>query len=127
MSAQWRILRNVETGEIVLARAKLCKSFWCHFRGLQLVPRLPDSQGLLFVTGYEGKTHTAIHMFFMLFSIAVIWLDASGKVVDKKLAKPWRPMYAPKSPAQYYVESNPDLLDRVNIGDTLSFSEETKT
>lgn len=123
MSAQWRILRNADTDKIVLARAKLCISFWCHFKGLQLVPRLPEDEGLLFVTKYEGKTHTAIHMFFMLFSIGVIWLDASGRVVDKKLAKPWRPAYASRAPAQYFIEANPSLLDRVEIGDRLRFDE----
>ncbi|MCC6805041.1 MAG: DUF192 domain-containing protein, partial [Anaerolineae bacterium] len=109
--------------KVVLARVRLCVSFWCHFRGLQLVPRLPDGEGLLFVTGSESRSHTAIHMFFMLFSIGVIWLDASGKVGDKPYAKPWRPMYSPRSPAQYYVEANPDGLERVKIGDRLRFDE----
>ena len=123
--AQWRILRNADTSAIVLARVQLCVSFWCHFRGLQLVPRLPQDEGLLFVTSTEGRTHTAIHMLFMLFSIGVVWLDASGKVVDKRLAKPWRLVYSPRSPAQYYVEANPSLLDRVQIGDKLRFDEAT--
>ena len=119
----WRVLQNAETGDVILARVRLCTSFWCHFRGLQLVPRLPADEGLLFVTGSESRSNTAIHMFFMLFSIGVVWLDASGKVVDKQFAKPWRPMYAPRSPAQFYVEANPDLLDRVQIGDRLRFDE----
>ncbi len=123
MSARWRVLRNADTGAVVLARVKWCEGFWCHYRGLQLVPRLPDDQGVLFVTNREGRTHTAIHMFFMLFSIGVVWLDASGKVVDKMLARPWRPFYAPGVPAQYFIEANPTLLDRVEIGDPLRFDE----
>jgi uncharacterized protein len=122
--SQWRVLRNADTGTVVLARVRLCVSLWCHFRGLQLVPRLPDDQGLLFVTRGESRIQTAIHMFFMLFSIGVVWLDASYKVVDKQFAKPWRPMYAPRSPAQYYVEANPTLLERVAVGDRLRFDEE---
>lgn len=118
-----RILRNVKTGQVILARVRLCESFWCHFRGLQFAPRLPDDEGLLFITKHEGRTHTAIHMFFMFFNIAVIWLDASGKVVDKKLAKVWRPAYAPAAPAQYFLEANPDVLERVQIGDVLRFDE----
>jgi uncharacterized membrane protein (UPF0127 family) len=123
MSAQWRILRNAQTGAVVLARVKWCESFWCHFRGLQLVPRLPDDEGVLFVTQHEDRTHTAIHMFFMLFSIGVVWLDAAGRVVDKALAKPWRPYYAPSVPARYFIEANPPLLDKVQIGDLLRFDE----
>ena len=123
MSARWRILRNAETDAIVLARVRLCKSFWCHFRGLQLVMHLPPDEGLLFVTNREGRAHTTIHMLFMLFNISVIWLDAEGRVVDKRLAKPWRLAYAPQAPAQYFLEANPELLGKVQIGDVLRFDE----
>lgn len=84
---------------------------------------LPADEGLLFVTRTEGKAHTAIHMLFMRFSIAVIWLDKSGRVVDKQLAKPWRLVYTPAQPAQYYLEANVDMLERVNVGDVLRFDE----
>ncbi|MEO1441151.1 MAG: hypothetical protein AAFV33_12175, partial [Chloroflexota bacterium] len=57
------------------------------------------------------------------FSIAVVWLDASGVVVDKKLAKPWRLAYVPQKPAQYFIEANVDLLERVEIGDVIQFNE----
>jgi len=122
---RWRILRNAETNQIVLARVRLCESFLCHLRGLQFVPRLPDDEGLLFVTKSESRTNTAIHMFFMFFSISVVWLDRDYVVVDKQLAKPWRPMYAPQRAAQYYLEALPQVLERVQIGDRLRFDEET--
>lgn len=121
MNGGWRVLENAETGAVVLQRVRLCVSFWCHFRGLQLVPGLPDDEGLLFVTDREGRAHTTIHMFFMLFSIGVVWLDSEGRVVDKRLAKPWRPAYAPAVPARYFLEANPSTLDRVQVGDTLRF------
>lgn len=120
-----RIIRNATTGVVVLGRAKWCQSLWCHFRGLQLTPRLDEGEGLLFVTGGESVVNTTIHMLFMLMEIAVVWLDSSGKVVDKKLAKPWRPVYAPRQAAQYYIEANPSLLERVQIGDVMKFDEET--
>ena len=120
---QWRSIRNADTGEVVLARARWCSSYWCHLRGLQFVTNLPENEGLLFVTPYEGRVHTAIHMFFMFFSIAVVWLDSAGVVVDKKLAKPWRPSYTAYTPAQYYIEARPSLLDRVQIGDKLQFDQ----
>lgn len=123
MSTQWRIVRNSNTGQVVLARVKWCTSFWCHFRGLQLVPGLPDDQGVLFVTKSESRATTTIHMLFMRFSIGVIWLDSEGKVVDKQFAKPWRPAYAPKAPAQYFIEANATVLERVKIGDRLRFDE----
>ncbi len=121
--SEWRNIKKSDTNEVVLARAKWCASYWCHFKGLQFVANLPENEGLLFVTDSESKVGTAIHMFFMFMNIAVVWLDRDGVVVDKKFAKPWRPAYAPQSPAMYYIEANPSLLDRVEIGDKLIFDE----
>ena len=121
--SKWRVLKQANGNKVILKRVKLCDNFWTRFRGLQLVRHLPDDEGLLFVTGSESRTNTSIHMFFMFFSIGVVWLDASGKVVDKCFAKPWRPAYAPRSPAQYFVEANPTILDKVQIGDVLLFDE----
>ena len=42
MTAKWRILRNSQSGEIVLNRVRLADNFWSRFRGLQLVNGLPD-------------------------------------------------------------------------------------
>jgi len=123
MSGQWRILRNTDTGKVILARAKWCTSFFCHLKGLQFVRHLPEGQGILFVTSSESRTNTSIHMFFMFISIGVLWLDKSGRVVDKTLAKPWRPYYASSTPAQYFIEANPSILEQVEIGDVLRFDE----
>ncbi len=84
---------------------------------------LPDDEGLLFVYGRESKADTSIHMLFMLYSIATIWMDKDGVVVDKVLAKPWRPAYVPRKPAQYFIEARPLILDRVQVGDKLRFDD----
>lgn len=122
--SQWRIIRNTKTNEVILAQAKWCASFLCHFKGLMLKRNLSDQEGLLFVHKRESRSGTAIHMLFMFMDISVIWLDKHGTVVDKALAKPWRLAYAPQSAAMYYIEAAPSLYDRVEIGDTLRFDEE---
>lgn len=119
----YRVLKNIDTGEVILVRAKWCASFFCHLKGLMFTPHLPADQGLLFVTGSESKVNSTIHMLFMLFSIAVVWMDKDGRVVDKQLAKPWRLAYVPRQAAQYYLEANVDVLERVQIGDRLSFDQ----
>lgn len=121
-----RVIRNNRSNSIVLSRAKWCQSFWCHFRGLQFVFHLPDDEGLLFVTSTDSIVNTSIHMLFMFMEIGVVWVDSAGKVVDKKLAKPWRLLYAPQQAARYYIEARPSILDRVEIGDMLSFDEEVR-
>jgi len=84
---------------------------------------LPDDEGLLFVYRRENIAETTIHMFFVFFSIAAVWLDNEGCVVDAKLARPWRPFYAPAKPARYLIEARPSLLERVKVGDQLTFDE----
>lgn len=121
-SPHWRVLRK-EDGTVLLTRLKWCSSFWCKFKGLMFRRELPESEGLIFVYSRPSKMDTTIHMLFMRFAIATIWLDSQGVVVDKVLAKPWRLAYAPQQPAQYFIEAPPSLLDRVMIGDRLEFSE----
>ncbi len=118
-----RIIRNTRTNEVVLARAKWYASTWQHFIGLQGRLSLPPNEGLIFVYNSESVAATTIHMFFVFMSIGVVWLDANGIVVDAKLAKPWRPYYAPRSKAQYFIEAAPTILNQVKIGDRLTFDE----
>jgi uncharacterized membrane protein (UPF0127 family) len=82
---------------------------------------LSTDEAYLFVEGRESLSGAAIHMFFVFFPIAVIWLNRDLQVVDKALARPFRPYYAPRSPAQYYVEGHPSLLEGVHLDDQLEF------
>lgn len=114
-------IRRASTGDVVLARARWCQSFWCHLRGLMFRRALSPDEGLLFVYSRPGISNTAIHMFFVFFPIAAMWLDDEGQVVGAVLARPWRPYYAPRAPARYLIEAAPALLDRVALGDRLVF------
>jgi len=119
-ASKMRVLRR-EGGQTLLTKLKLCDTFWSRFRGLMLHAPLSEDEGLLFVFERENRMDSAIHMMFMRFAIAAVWLDSQGVVVDKALAKPWRLMYAPGKPAKYVIEAHPALLDRVMIGDRLTF------
>lgn len=121
--SMWRSITNTRTQMTIIPRAKWCAGFWCHLRGLMFRTHLPKEEALLFVTKRDSKAEAAIHMFFMFMDIAVIWINSSGQVVDKVLAKPWRPMYAPRDPAMYYIEAHPSILNEVEIGDVLQFHE----
>ena len=84
---------------------------------------LDESDGLLFVYGRPSISQTSIHMFFVFFAIAAVWVDADGTVITASLARPWRPYYASAKPARYLIEARPSLLERVKIGDRLVFDE----
>ena len=64
---------------------------------------------------------TSIHMFFVFFSIAAVWIDSNGQIVDKRLARPFRPIYVPDKPARYVLETPPELIGQFNIGDQIEF------
>jgi uncharacterized membrane protein (UPF0127 family) len=108
-------------GRTLLSRVRWCSSFACKLRGLMFRRSLRPGEGLILVETRPSRTATAIHMLFVPFAIAVVWLDDNFRVVDTRLARPWRPFYAPAAPARYTLEAAPSLLDQVRPGDTLSF------
>jgi len=109
------------TQTVLLTQVKWCNTFLCRLRGLMFQSSLTAGEGLLLVERRESRIDTSIHMFFMAFPIAAIWLDARFRVVDTCLAEPWRPFYAPRVPAQYTLETAPELLKKISIGDELVF------
>jgi uncharacterized membrane protein (UPF0127 family) len=61
-------------------------------------------------------------MMFVFFSIAVIWINGEGVVVDARLARPFISVQVPRAPARYVLEGLPALLDQVHVGDRLEFT-----
>ena len=82
----------------------------------------PD-EGLILVQPGESRTSASIHMLFMNFDIAAIWIDRHLKVVDAQLAKKWRPAYFPSAPATYILEVHPSKFLNFNVGDQLIFED----
>lgn len=117
----WMAVWNETRGERLLGRVRRCASFLCHLRGLTFRRTLGDDEGILLVGRQESRTGTAIHMFFVFLPIAAIWLDRTGRVVDVRLARPFRPLYVPRAPARDVLEGPPTLLEQVQIGDQLRF------
>lgn len=109
--------------ETLLSRARWCDTFGSRLRGLMLRRPLSPLEGLILVESRASVAATSIHMFFVGFDIAAIWLDDDRRVVHKMLARSWRPYYASPRPARYVVESLPTLLDRVAVGEILNFEE----
>jgi uncharacterized membrane protein (UPF0127 family) len=119
--ALWGQVWNDARGELLLERVRHCDSFLCQLRGLTFRRSLTPDEGLLLVGRRENRVDTAIHMFFVFFPIAVLWLDSDGVVVDQRLARPFRPIYVPQAPARDVLEGPPALLERVGTGDRLRF------
>lgn len=110
-------------GQLLLQRVKWCATFGSKLRGLMFRRSIDPDEGLVLAETRSSIAATSIHMFFVPFDIATVWLDENFQVVHKVLAKSWRPYYASPKPARYVLEGPPALLDRVTIGETLRFEE----
>lgn len=95
----------------------MCNDFFSRFRGLMFKSKIDAGQGICLITNPPGRINSSIHMFFMRFDIAVLWLDESMNIVDKTLALKWHPYYAPSKPAAMTIEMHPQRLIDFNIGD----------
>lgn len=104
-----------------LVHVKECSSFWEKFKGLMFSPQVPLNGGILLVENKDTLAGTAIHMFFMRFDIAVVWIDSKFEVVDCKIAKKWEAAIFPKKAAQYVLETHKDNFDKFHTGDLVVF------
>ena len=105
------------------AHVGYCDSFLCRLRGLMFRSRLDLDDGLLLVEKRDSRLDTSIHMFFVPFDLAVFWINSEMTVVDKVIAKSWRPAYFPKADAKYTLEIHPDRWENYEIGDKVEFRE----
>jgi uncharacterized membrane protein (UPF0127 family) len=92
-------------------------TFLSKLRGLMFRSRLDLNDGLLLVEKRNSRLDTSIHMFFVPFDLAVFWINSDLVVVDKVIAKSWRPAYMSRADAQYTLELHPDRFGDYEIGD----------
>ncbi len=103
-------------------RIKYCDTFLTQLRGLTFRSHLSWHEGLLLVGTRDSRLDSSIHMFFVSFDLSVIWINSQMQVVDKVLAKSWRPAYFSKQPAKYVLELHPARWKEFQIGDTVQFT-----
>ena len=106
-----------------LPRIKYCDTFLTQLRGLTLRPELSLEEGLLLVGTRDSRIDSSIHMLFVSFDLTVVWINSDMQVVDKIVAKSWRPAYFSKQPARYVLEIHPDRWGDYEIGDTVQFKD----
>lgn len=104
-------------------RIKYCDTFLTQLRGLTFRSALPRDEGLLLVGRRDSRLDSSIHMLFVPFDLSVIWINAELQVVDKILARAWRPAYFPKQPAKYALEIHPERWADFEIGDGVEFKD----
>ncbi len=112
-------LVNGNDGELTLTLSS-CSSFKEKFFGLMGQKEIFETGGIILEDKSESILNASIHMLFMNFDIAVFWLNRHYQVVDKVLAKRWALYYAPATPAQFTVETHPNVYEKIPVGATFS-------
>lgn len=105
------------------AQIKYCDTFLTQLRGFTLRARLSPSEGLLLVGTRDSRLDSSIHMLFVSFDLTVVWINSDMQVMDKVLAKSWRPAYVSKKAARYVLETHPDRWEEYKIGDIVEFQD----
>ncbi len=109
------------TGEVLIASAAWCQSWFSRLRGLQFRRSLKPGEAIILAHGSDTIATSSIHMFFVFFPIAAVWINRAGRVTSAQLAKPWRPYYASPEPASYVLETSPEFLKCIEVGDEVDF------
>ena len=111
--------RKLKTPSLI----KYCDTFLTQLRGFTFKDRLSPDEGLLLVGIRDSRLDSSIHMLFVSFDLTVIWINSDMQVVDKVLAKSWKPAYASKQPAKYVLEIHPERWGDYEIGDIVQFKD----
>lgn len=119
------IVQNRSNPQMRPLVAVYCASFFCRLRGLTFRRFISPEAGLLLVQSRDSRMDAAIHMLGVFTDLAVVWISQAGEVVDTCLAKRWRPLYAPRRPARYVLEMNPERHLDFHVGDRVSFEHES--
>ena len=115
-------VRNLNQPGLSPARVRYCDSFLCRLRGLMFRSRLEPDDGLLLVQGKrDSRIESSIHMLFVPFDLNVVWINTAMTVVDKVIAKAWRPAYVSAAPACFILEIHPERWSDYQIGDKVEF------
>ena len=118
------IVTNLHKPDLSPAHVKYCDSYHCRLRGLMFRKRLEPDDGLLLVQGRrDSRIDSSIHMLFVPFDLNVVWINTEMTVVDKVIAKSWRPAYFSSTPACYILEIHPDRREDYQIGDKVEFQD----
>lgn len=106
-------LVNLTTGKLLASEVELADTFWRRFRGLMLRGKFQQGKALLFKFPKPGRR--SVHMWFVRFSIDLVYLDSSFRVVELRAQlKPWR-FYRPRATVSYLIELPAGTISRVRV------------
>jgi uncharacterized protein len=107
---------NETRSSVVCERARVARTMFARGRGLMFAAELPADSGLVI------DPCNSIHMFFMRFSLDVLYVDRDDRVVRvQRGIKPWRIGPLITRGGRYVIELPAGSIDRsgTEVGDQL--------
>ena len=106
----------------VLGECEIADTFFSRLRGTMFKKKL--ERGLILkLPNTRSRSGSAIHMFFVMFPLDIIFADSDKKVVDVVSIDPWK-THTPKKPSMYVIEMEKGTIEAsgTEIGDELDFT-----
>ena len=118
------MLKILNKNVIIADKIKYYNNFFSKAKGLMFTRPLRKGQAIVLEAKKEGVSETTVHMFFVFYSIDIIWLNSNKEVVDiRKSAFPFAPWIAPKKAAKYIIELKKGAAKQIKLGDRLAIVE----
>ena len=115
------MLRNKTRKKTIVNEVRVAASHFSKLRGLMFESKANFNYALVFPFGEETRIKASIHMLFVFFPIAAVYLDGKKRVVDIAVLKPFALNYTPKEKAKYLIELPATKAQQVSVGDWLEF------
>ncbi|MCP3682810.1 MAG: DUF192 domain-containing protein [bacterium] len=110
-----KITNNTKKG-VIANDCSLCKSSFSRAKGLMF----SKQKNLLFV--FNKEKIIPLHMFFVFYSIDVIFLDEKKRIVELATLKPFT-FFTPSKKAMFILELKAGTIEKTNtkLDDSISF------
>ncbi|WP_051688273.1 DUF192 domain-containing protein [Desulfofalx alkaliphila] len=106
------MLVNATNGQTIATKVTIADTFFKRLRGLLGRSGITPNEALVISPCQQ------VHMFFMRFSIGVIFVNSLGEVLHQEHLMPWQiSKWVPS--AKQVIEVSPTTLKRVSKGDFL--------
>jgi len=100
----------------------ICKDIFERSKGLRFSNPLKKGKAMLFISPDESCLYTTIDMFFVFFSIDIIWVNKEKEIVEiRRNVKPFTPPIRPEKPAKYVIELPANSSGILKVGNKLDF------
>jgi len=113
------LLFNNSKKKQVISKVNYADSIVLQAKGLMFERKSKFDYALVFPFKHETVIGASIHMLFVFFPIAAVYLNAKMVVVDIAFLKPFALNYSPKKPAKYLIEMPVSNGKKISIGDKL--------